>query len=46
MIDAMLAAGLKKPIFQTERYFFKVVFERPNPNADAKTAIGSDRTRR
>ncbi|MDR2711934.1 MAG: hypothetical protein LBB91_02335, partial [Clostridiales bacterium] len=44
MIDAMLAAGLKKPIFQTEGYFFKVVFERPNPNADAGTAIGSDRT--
>jgi len=43
MIDAMEIAGLEKPIFQTEGYFFKVIFKRSQFDANTKLAIESDR---
>ena len=42
MTTEMEKAGLNKPIFQTEGYFFKVTFKR-DLAIDAQSAIGSDR---
>ncbi|MCL2718472.1 MAG: putative DNA binding domain-containing protein [Lachnospiraceae bacterium] len=46
MTGTMEAAGLEKPIFQTEGHFFKVIFYRsPSTAIDSdRTAIDSDRT--
>jgi ATP-dependent DNA helicase RecG len=43
MTDAMIEAGLEKPIFQTVGHFFKVIFIRPTQINNEELAIDSDR---